>query len=242
MHIGVVILLLHPNILNRAYNKLGLIDYMNGHSYYMKSLWDYYSNRSKTLDPNSDQLVFFGDSMINGLCVESYFGGVNFGISGETLRRAKSRITEIHNLENKKIVLAYGINDLPCDSKVFIESYKELIDKLPHSASIYISSLLPVNESILKEVTGKVKSNAQIDELNMLLEDYCTTHEAVYFLDSSKYLLGPYGQLSEKLQKGDGLHFNLAGNLLWAKGIEEGLKKANFCSPFKTSLSRYMVP
>jgi lysophospholipase L1-like esterase len=190
----------------------------------METQWDYFSIKSKTLRKNSDQFVFLGDSLITVLCVENLFNGINLGIAAESVQRAKQKVLGIANLENKNIVLAYGINDILCKSTTVYNDYIELINHLPESAIIYIFSVLPVDEEAAK---GCIKSvtNQQIKELNKALQQYAGSSARVRFLDLGKGLYDANGQLNRTLHKGDGIHLNEEGNLLWIRAIKEEISK-----------------
>jgi lysophospholipase L1-like esterase len=225
IHCALLVVLIKPNYVNVAYSKLGIARELTGFDYYKEVLWNLYANRSKTLDANSNQFVFLGNSITDGLCVESIFNAVNFGISGAKLEEAKDKVKLLNNLSNKRIFLAYGINDIPRNTKDIFNDYKEVINSIPKSATIFISSVLPINETNYKDYWG-VKTNKQIFELNEILTGFADTTENVQFINTAKYLYDTTGQLSEDLQKGDGLHLNHNGNLMWVKGIKEAFVSA----------------
>lgn len=225
LHIAILILFIFPNLLNKVYDKLGLWDYYSGHDYYKEFTWESYANRSKTLKKESNQLVFFGNSITNGLCVESLFNGVNMAVSGETINSAKRKIRTIKNLENKQIVVSFGINDIPRDNKKILRDYHDFISALPASSTIYLSSVLPIDEDVYLRKWKEPKTNRQINELNQHIKDYCRNKPNVIFIDASKYLNDSAGgDLDGKFHLGDGLHLNEAGNILWAKGLHEAIK------------------
>lgn len=223
LHFIIISFFLFPDYVNKIYKKTGIQQYSTGHEYYIDFIWYSYANRSKTLKKESEQLIFFGNSITNGLCVESIFNGVNMGISGETIENAKSKIKDIHNLENKRIIVAYGINDIPRNAKEIIEDYHEFISFLPESSTIYLSSVLPVNEEAHTKSMENTKMNQQIIELNEHLKNYSRTKSNIIFIDASKYLFDSEGELGNSFHLGDGLHLNKAGNLNWAKGLSEGI-------------------
>lgn len=213
------ILFMYPNLLNKAYNKLGIVKIQSNHAYYRDSSWKFYANRSKTIHKESNQLVFLGNSITNGLAVESRFNAINFGVSGETIARAKKKVKELHNLENKRIVIAYGINDIPRNPVEVVADYQELINNLPNSATFYISSVLPINEKIYKRHRTKEKSNKQIHALNLMLKKLCDTDKRLFYMDTGGFLYNEVGELAEAFQTGDGLHLSRLGNEQWALGI-----------------------
>jgi lysophospholipase L1-like esterase len=211
-------------MLNKIYRKYKIKKVpMTGHEYYMESLWKFFAVRTKTLQKHSNQLVFLGDSLTNGLCVESLFNGLNLGISGESINRAKSKVSALSNLENKRIFLAYGINDIPGETNTIFANYVELINNLPQSTVIYISSILPIEEDIAAKYWPDPKKNWQIQEVNQLMKNYAQATTRVHFLDTAKHMYDSNGQLQKNLHKGDGIHLSIEGSLRWAKTIEEEL-------------------
>jgi lysophospholipase L1-like esterase len=225
LHLVVGFLLIKPNFLNRLYRKLKMRNVsIDGPEYYMETQWDYFSIKSRTLKQESNQFVFLGDSLITVLCVENLFSGINLGIAGESVKRAKDKIPLLSNLANKNIVLSYGINDIPNPSAEIVSDYVALIERLPLSAEIYISSILPVDETAAVKYFNPPKSNRQIHELNLLLSEYAKSNERIHFLCTNTYLLDTNGGLKKSFHKGDGIHLNEQGNLLWFKAIQEELQ------------------
>lgn len=224
LHIIIIAVILFPDQVNKIYEKVGVLEHSSGHDYYIDFQWNSYANRSKTLKKESNQLIFFGNSLTNGLCVESLFQGVNMGVSGETIRNAKKKIGSIQNLDNKRIVVSFGINDIPGDTRDILADYDEFLSLLPESSTIYLSSVLPINEEAFHEKSKDQKSNRQIKELNEQLEEFCHNRANVIFVDASKYLNDSTGELRDNFHLGDGLHLNESGNLQWAKGLCEGIE------------------
>lgn len=224
LHIIIISIFLFPDYVNKIYKKTGIQQYSTGHDYYIDFIWYSYANRSKTLKKETDQIIFFGNSITNGLCVESIFNGVNMGVSGETIQNAKLKIKNIQNLENKRIVIAYGINDIPRSSKEIIEDYHEFISFLPESSTIYLSSVLPINEDTFNKNSKTQKNSQQIIDLNKQLRSYCRNKPNIIFIDASKYLYDSVGELNRNFHLGDGLHLNKEGNLNWAKALSEEIE------------------
>ncbi|WP_372772087.1 GDSL-type esterase/lipase family protein [Mangrovibacterium sp.] len=225
LHILLIVILIKPDIVSRIYLKLNLTTITKSHEYYMNNTWEFYKRRSNTIDSLSSQCIFFGNSIVSGLCVESQFSGINFGIAGENISRAKSKISAISNLSNKTIILAYGINDIPRNSEDILNDYKDFISKLPASSRVFISSILPINESILNKRINQKKTNKQIIELNELLKEYAKSDSRISYMNTAKYLYDEDGSLKDGLHMGDGIHLNKDGNHLWVKAIREELQR-----------------
>ena len=225
IHLLLFIVLLKSNFIEKVQVRLGLNEMpLTGHSYYIDALGRYYANRSKTMR-KGDGIVFIGDSITIGLSVETIFGGVNFGISGDTVMRAKKRVSDYENLESKTVFIALGINDIPRRTEEIVADYHLLLDSLPPSAFVIISSVLPLDELAFRKFSGVRKTNEQIFELNTALFDLASKRENVVFIDSSTYLKTSIGDLNSSFHKGDGIHPNLEGYSMWIKGIKEQFKQ-----------------
>jgi len=62
IHIVLAGALIAPEMVKKAYSKAGIIDRsLSSGEIYKKRIWEQFVNRSKTLDKNSTQMVFFGD-------------------------------------------------------------------------------------------------------------------------------------------------------------------------------------
>jgi lysophospholipase L1-like esterase len=218
--------LLKPQLISKVYRKLKITKVApDGHAYYMETMWDYFSIKSKTLKKDRPQFVFLGDSIITVVCVESVFNGLNLGIAAETVKRAKEKVALIKNLDNKHIFLCYGINDIPGNTQEIVSDYSSLISALPRSSTVYISSILPIDEQAFALYSKRAKTNRQIKEVNALLEEYAHSSERIKFLHTDRYLLNEQGQLKSHLHKGDGIHLNEEGNKLWLKAIKEQIHR-----------------
>ncbi len=186
----------------------------SGHLYYIERQWFAFAKRSETFDVNKQKIIFIGDSIIDMFCIEDIFDGINFGISGEKISNAKKKINTLKNLDNKTIVLAYGINDIPRDTEAFIADYKTLINNLNFNGEIFIQSILPIEETIHKIYWGTVKTNEQIDVYNIALQRMCDEYDNCTFIDVRDNLSDETGQLRLDLQTGDGVHLNKNGYII----------------------------
>jgi len=205
-------------------DQLGPDAFLNGHDYYMTAQEQYFTARSKTLN-KEDGLVFIGDSIVNGLCVESVFNAVNFGISGYTVRQAKNQVDKYINLESKTIILALGINDVPCETKKFETNYTSLIEHLPKSAFVIISSILPIDDLVFTSQGSESRNNININKLNASLKEIAKSYDNVAYIDSGQYLKSKSGSLNPSLHGGDGLHPNRKGYRIWIVGLQEEFAK-----------------
>ncbi|NIB38244.1 hypothetical protein HBA55_01530 [Pseudomaricurvus alkylphenolicus] len=195
---------------------------LTGHDYYMKVQREYLVQKMETMNPGAG-LVFIGDSITNSLNVESQFQAINLGIAGNKVAIEKDRVHLYSNLDDKTIVVALGTNDLPGNIESIAENYKALLEKLPSSASILISSVLPVDEAEYAKRWG-TKSNQSIEQLNRMLQNLAEKFDNAVFYNSARYLLDGRGQLCEACHY-DGIHLSRYGYLKWVRALREGLGK-----------------
>lgn len=182
----------------------------------------YFEKRSKSMT-DEPRIVFIGDSITNGLSVESIFNAVNFGISGYTVKRMKGLVGKYSNLEEKIIVLALGINDIPRNNSELIADYVELIENLPTNSTILISSILPRDEKTFFKYWGVKKTNSQISKINKMLLEYSLTKENIYYSDTAKFLRNDNGDLIVNFHIGDGIHLSEEGYKQWVNGLKNPL-------------------
>lgn len=217
------LLFIYPQYIVKIHRKFNITEMpVDGHEYYKQFAWQSFSNRTLTLDKNSQQLLFIGDSRVNGLCVESLFSAMNIAISGETLLEAKDKVKGLHNLENKRIVIALGVNDIGRKTEDIIADYKLVISRFPASSTIYISSILPLDETASRKFHAS-KTNTQIKEVNRLMSAFAESADNIYYLDTTNGLCDLALNLKSDLHNGDGVHLNKEGNLIWAQSIKNVL-------------------
>ncbi len=220
-----IVILMKSDFIEKIKYKFGIIENpISGHGYYMWSQSNYFQKRSQSMT-SDPKIIFIGDSITNMLSVETVFNAVNFGISGDTVKRMKSVVKTYKNLEGKIIVLALGINDIPRDSNEIFEDYKELIENVPNTSTILISSILPIDEKSFFEHWKTKKTNSQISEINEMLHSYSLTKNNVFYSDTAILLRNTHNkQLRADYHSGDGIHLNMNGYEQWIIGLKCGLK------------------
>ena len=191
---------LFPDIVGKIHRKIGGVRYLNEFEFYKSSLWEYYKNRAKTLKDSS--VIFFGDSRINSLSVESHFNAVNFAISGETLKRASREIPEFENLAGKTLFLSYGINDNNRDPRDIFNDYLSLLGAL-ESSTVFILEVLPVDEN------DQGFDNEKVGYLNTLLRKL-PNFIPIHGLDDDGKLIHTY----------DGVHLDSVGNGIFLSELQ----------------------
>jgi lysophospholipase L1-like esterase len=179
--------------------------------------------QKSTLDP----IVFLGDSItalkdwrntFKSLCV------INAGISGNTTDDILNRLSATIISKPKKIFLMIGVNDLlrGKDEAYILENYKMILDKIQKNSpntSIYIQSILPVNDDIM--TVGKIDSG-KIISLNSKLKMFADGKK-IFFINLYPYFCGVDNKLYEKYSQ-DGLHPNSSGYTIWEKIIRQYLE------------------
>jgi len=154
-------------------------------------------------------VIFFGDSIVQGLCVSAISTKiVNFGIGTDTTNGLFNRIKEYQSIQKAKAVILYiGVNDVGfCEQRQTLENIKSIIELVPAQTPVYVCSILPVDETILKQ-----KKNSDIDSLNERVRITCSNIDNASFLDFTAQFKDEQGNLKSIFHSGDGLHLNQQG-------------------------------
>ncbi len=172
-----------------------------------------------------------GDSRSQGLMAFGGMEGVNFtglGLSVYNLWEkgyisyGGSEITVLQALETQsfgKIYIGLGINSLGYPSiDRFYSNYSAFIDEIrarQPEAEIYVQSIIPLNEPILRaKGSGDYFSNENVEWFNSYIQKIAE-EKNLYYLDLYNYFLDESGQLSSSAS-GDGIHLNADYAKLWA--------------------------
>ena len=229
IHSLLALVLTKSNFIEKVSARLGMVDStstqpLGNHEYYMQALGRYFDKRTETLG-KTPRVIFIGDSIVNMLCVESKFNAINFGISGDTVRLAKKRVTGYHNLSGKTIVLAIGINDVPRENIEIVTDYRQLLTNLPKDSKVIISSVLPIDEEVYFKFWKVRKLNSQIDDLNYQLSQLAKEFNNVRFADTSTGLRKLGVGLDSNFHTGDGIHLNKTGYEVWGKMLSAAINE-----------------
>lgn len=193
----------------------------SSHLYYIERQWYSFSKRCESFNVNTPRNIFIGDSIIDMLSVEDNFDAINFGISGETVHNAKRKVKSLSNLQNKTLILAYGINDLPRSKEDYKRDFVQLINNLDFTGEIFLQSVLPIEEAIYEIYWGCRKTNNQIEEYNNVLKEISEEKSNCTYIDVRDSLFDDLGQLRSDLQLGDGVHLNKNGCLILLKNYSK---------------------
>ena len=178
-------------------------------------------------------IVMLGNSLTAGADWGELLGRSNVatrGITSDILEGFNARLNTVFKLKPKIVFIMGGLNDIY--AWIPIEQiYKEYIQIL---TGLKVRGIIPVIElttyaakNYAKEWGGTPQVNAgrnrEVDKLNKLLVDYAQQNniEVINLLPS---IVGRDGYLKPELTW-DGVHFNAAAYKIWAREVENILRK-----------------
>lgn len=173
------------------------------------------------VDENS--IVMLGDSNLAQPEWQEMFGSCdirNRAISGDTAVGMLGRVDYIIANNPKKIFIMAGTNDLfnTKDAALTVSNVlalvKHVLDKRD-STTVYLQSILPVNNEISKHYI----ENEKIQYVNAELKKYCGVN-GVEFIDIGTLLQDEQGNLATKFTY-DGVHVNGLGYIVWKNALSK---------------------
>lgn len=193
-----------------------------------KVLEQYESELTKT---NYDYL-FLGDSMIEYLNLEEYFGNINAinrGVAGATTKFINDNLDVIvGNINPQEIYLSIGSNDLvllkstPEEAAAnIINLIKTLNIKFPNAKINYLSTTPVINEGhkLYKKIYIAGRTNDELKRINEIVFNYKNnSYLFINLYDSvlkDKYLNSEFTS--------DGIHLNKEGYKIYSKTIQKHL-------------------
>lgn len=209
IHVFIGIAILKTDIISRIPAKLGYEVIEDELTPYFHTMLAFQKRVDKNLPNNS--VLFVGDSITQGLAVSAVFQqSVNFGIDQDTTLGTLTRLAHYSSIPRSKlVVIAIGVNDLRRrKNDEIIENYRDIIEIIPKKIPILFSAILPVNETD----SNRSGDNIRITKINKALRKICSNNHRLYFLNISKSLITPKGNLSTVYHTGDGVHLNGLGN------------------------------
>ncbi len=174
-------------------------------------------------------IVFLGNSITEQGDWKSLFPDKNVynrGIGGDNTYGVLARLDEIIASEPEKIFLMIGINDLGSrqwENSLILENYNKIIDKIKNGSpktKLYIQSILPLNDSLLRGESYKNKRDIILGlnkELKKIGENKCSKFIDLY----SIFHKGDH-VLDSKYTR-DGIHLNSEGYSVWAEFLKKYL-------------------
>ncbi|MBM7642952.1 SGNH/GDSL hydrolase family protein [Streptococcus loxodontisalivarius] len=161
-------------------------------------------------------IIFTGDSIVEFFPLKKFLGRdyplLNRGIAGtDSVWLLEHFEEQVLDYQPEKLFISIGVNDIGRAYPVsdIVNRMAELIGQvqifLPRT-SLYIESVLPVNEAQAYSDKVKIRNNATIKDLNQRLASL----PGIEFIDLYELLLDSKGQLAE-IYTTDGLHLNQEG-------------------------------
>lgn len=170
------------------------------------------------------ECVFVGDSITYGLCSYEIVPKSNvlasaamsvMKIDTEQLDTSMGSMTVLEaltELNPKNIYIMLGSNGAAyATSDSIYQNYQAFLNKVKMAcpeSDIYVISTPPVTSAKENSTEAPIK-NADIDDLNAKLLDYCNSNGVMY-LDLNSELKGTDGFLPSDYAENDGMHFKLS--------------------------------
>jgi len=174
--------------------------------------------------------VFVGDSRTDGLRLYSGIRGTTFichtGLSVFTvgtnacIKSGEQKITAMDALAQQqyaKVYLMLGVNELGYSTGAFQSAYTKVVEEikaLQPSATIYLQTLIPINEPIAyKNGTSQSINNEKLKQFNEVIAAIAQ-EENVCLVDVDTPFWSADGCLAAE-NTGDGVHLSRAGYEAW---------------------------
>lgn len=173
------------------------------------------------------EIVFLGNSLTEGGKWQELVGKrrvVNRGVSGDVTYGILARLDEVLRSKPDKIFLLCGVNDMKrgFPNEIILTNIKRIVLEVKRRSpktTLYIQSLLPVNEAMLPESYRLVK-NEKIEVLNEGLKKICERQNKVVYIDLHPVFSDSNGYLKKELSI-DGLHLRQASYIIWANYLKK---------------------
>lgn len=183
-----------------------------------------------------DDAAFVGDSRTDGFLIYSGIGrGKNLTSNGLSIFKLETKkaitidnqeytLLEALALEQYgKVYLSLGVNELGYyDDEGFYRSYCQAIDQIREiqpNAVIYIQGLIPLNEDLIAQTSGRsYLTNEHLRVYNDLMKKAAEEKQVVY-LDLYSEFVDENGQLPAEASK-DGVHLRSAWCKQWLAYLE----------------------
>lgn len=188
----------------------------------------YYQVRDELYKSVADKkvdIVFVGNSITERGDWNELIPGkkvANRGIGGDNSFGVLARLDPIIQQQPSTVFLMIGINDigrgLPVE--VILNNYQRIIAKLRSGlpkATIYVQSVLPLNEQLLNYDYLK-KKNATVLTLNELLKQLAAKNKLMY-INLHEVMADANGELKKEYTK-DGIHLKTEAYLAWVNYLK----------------------
>jgi len=190
----------------------------------------YYDQRKTLFEvlPNTKgEIIFLGNSITDGGNWSELFHDLNVknrGISGDVTDGVLDRLDEVVESKPAKIFIMIGVNDLARGKTVayVVDNYKKIIERIRKNSpetTIYIQSVLPVNDHFTK-FKNHVNKTDQIIAVNNHLKEMAQQFDKTSYIDLFSHFATEDNRLKPNYTN-DGLHLTGKGYLLWKSLIEK---------------------
>ncbi|RZK44178.1 MAG: GDSL family lipase [Pedobacter sp.] len=189
----------------------------------------YYQGRMElfvSLPQPSNAIVFLGNSITErGMWHELLPGKVimNRGIGGDNTFGVLARNKAIVSSKPNKVFLLIGINDIgrSLPVEVIADNYEKIVKEFIKGSpktTLYLQSVLPMNDEILKAAYLKNKGHL-ITQLNEKIMDIAKRHKLT-FVNLHDVFNDGKGNLKPELTA-DGIHINPKAYVLWVDYLKK---------------------
>jgi lysophospholipase L1-like esterase len=201
-------------------------DYLNEHAseYYVHQMLAF--NARIDLNLPTGSVLFYGDSMVQGLAVANAADiAINYGVGHATSQHVYQQLRNHRNVSRAKaVVIAVGINDITRgNASQVLPNVQEGLKHIPKAVPVIISKLMPVNE----EALGRNGLSANVALVNLELEQVCSDNQRVRCIDAGQLLAASDGNLARQYHTGDGLHLNPRGNAIWREQLQLAIEEVS---------------
>ena len=170
--------------------------------------------------PRRGEIVMLGDSLFALNEWESFLRHApvrNMGIIGDRINDVRLRVAALRARPPEKIFVLVGINDRPGADNVddLMRQYRRLILELQRASPqsmIFVSTLLPVNQQLMRRHFGVEVRNEDVRRFNRALKRL-TAERGIQFVDS--YLIMAEGGELPRAWTTDGVHLSREGYRRW---------------------------
>lgn len=194
----------------------------------------YWQERSllfKSLPNEDNEILFVGDSQINGCEWIELLGSSkikNRGIDGDNTEGVLERLSEITSSKPAKIFLEVGTNDLALKRSISVigSDYSAILFQIKRDSpktKIFVQSILPRHDNPYRK--GGVE-NDSILKLNKALK-VLALREGVTYVDLHRFFVDGRGYLQKRYSM-DGVHLNAKGYAVWKEQVKSFVQKSIF--------------
>jgi lysophospholipase L1-like esterase len=174
----------------------------------------------QSMPDRSKEIVFLGNSITEHGEWQELIprkNVVNRGIGGDNTFGLLARVGEVLSSKPKKIFLLIGINDLGrgLPIPVIVNNYHRIISRIKTESprtTLYIQSILPMNDSVLKAAYLKGKKE-QVTKLNQELQKLAAQYK-IQWINLHEVFADEKGDLKKELTL-DGIHLRAPAYILW---------------------------